>query len=219
MAASLRLKLWELTRLNREGALPLPPRWPARLASLFWPLVLLLGVAVMTALGAKLLAHTPAAAPPPERSSSTTERLPPASATAAPVPAEKTEQEPPQEPAEKPAAERPMEPPQAPAVPAPAAAPEAADPLLRQLGREGEADPLLAGVEPVPAAGVLRLRLTAGFGRLSRQERQERAEQWRERAGRLGYERLELTDGRGRPLGRSALVGSGMILLDPDPST
>jgi hypothetical protein len=207
VAASLRLKLWELARLNREGALPLPPRWPARLAGLFWPLVLLLGFVVVTVLG-MTLQGAPSPLPPP--------------APASP-PAAEAEAAPREPPSPQPAAEQPPLPspettaPESPA-PQPAEAPTEPDPLLRQLGREGEADPLLAGVDAAPAAGVLRLRLAAGFGRLSRQERQARAERWQERAGRLGYERLELQAAGGRPLGRSALVGSGMILLDPDPS-
>jgi len=41
------------------------------------------------------------------------------------------------------------------------------------------------------------------------------AERWQQRARGLGYERLELVDGQQRLLARGALVGSGMILLDP----
>jgi hypothetical protein len=41
------------------------------------------------------------------------------------------------------------------------------------------------------------------------------AERWQLRALALGYERLELVDSQRRLLARGALVGSGMILLDP----
>ena len=44
------------------------------------------------------------------------------------------------------------------------------------------------------------------------------AERWQERALALGYRRLELVDADGRLLARAALVGSGMILLDPGPT-
>lgn len=62
--ASLRLRLWELWRRNGDGDLPTPRFWPARLASLFWPLLL----AALLALGASgaLLAsrQRPPATPP-----------------------------------------------------------------------------------------------------------------------------------------------------------
>ena len=208
VAASLRLKLWELTRLNREGALPLPPRWPSRLAPFFWPLVLLLALAAVTTLAGMPLSPTPATtAEPPGR----------AAPDPPPPPSEdRAVSEPPVGPLPAEAPEAAAASPSEAEVPAPS--PEEPDPLLLQLGLEGQADPLLAEAEPIPAAGVLRLTLTAGFRRLSRQERQERAERWQERAARLGYERLDLLDAGGRPLGRNALVGSGMILLDPDPT-
>jgi hypothetical protein len=220
VAASLRLRLWELTRLNREGALPLPPRWPPRLAALFWPLVLILGFAGVALLGWTLLARTPATVPPTERPGRPTE-TPSAAPAPASAPAAQGEDAA-QATAPEPAAALTTAPSSEPLAPEPtiresAEEPHEPDPLLRQLGREGVADPLLARVDPVPAAGLLRLRLAAGFDRLSRQERLARAEQWQERAGQLGFERLELQDERGRPLGRNALVGSGMILLDPDP--
>ncbi len=49
VAASLRLKLRELGRLNQEGRLPRPAFWPAQLAPLFWPLVLALALALLVA--------------------------------------------------------------------------------------------------------------------------------------------------------------------------
>lgn len=216
VAASLRLKLWELTRLNREGALPLPSRWPSRLAPFFWPLVLLFAFAAVTALAGMLMSPTPASTgEPPGRAAP---ELPP------PPSADRIEPEPPAEPPlDSPPGPLSAEAPEADAAPPseaeePAPSPQEPDPLLLQLGRQGQADPLLVQAEPRPAAGVLRLTLTAGFSRLSRQERQARAEHWQDQAARLGYERLDLRDAGGRPLGRNALVGSGMILLDPDPT-
>ena len=62
--------------------------------------------------------------------------------------------------------------------------------------------------------GLLRLRLAPGFDGLPQGERRALAERWLQAGRRLGYDSLELIDGQGRLLGRPALVGSGMILLD-----
>jgi hypothetical protein len=48
--ASLRLRLQELWRRNREGDLSVPGVWPAALAPLFWPSLLALGLALAVAL-------------------------------------------------------------------------------------------------------------------------------------------------------------------------
>jgi hypothetical protein len=72
-------------------------------------------------------------------------------------------------------------------------------------------------VRPRPAESLLELELADAFSQLGFGERQRQAEAWRERSAALGYERLALTDRSGRALGRSALVGGGMIVLDrPD---
>ena len=47
-------------------------------------------------------------------------------------------------------------------------------------------------------------------------EQQRLADQWQERLSDLGFERLTLVDVDNHPLGRSALVGSGMILVNAD---
>ena len=47
VVASSGLKLRELWRRNREGDLSVPGFWPASLASLFWPLLLALGLALV----------------------------------------------------------------------------------------------------------------------------------------------------------------------------
>jgi len=111
------------------------------------------------------------------------------------------------------------------ALPIPSAAPVAApeppprlelDPLLALLA---EQDPqhLIASAHPKPAEGLLVLTMKPTYTDLAAASRGRWAERWQERALELGYERLELVNGRQRLLARAALVGSGMILLDPGP--
>jgi len=90
------------------------------------------------------------------------------------------------------------------------------DPLLEMLA---DADPqqLIASAHPDPGLALLRLTLAPAYRDLPEASRQTWAERWCERAQELGYERLELVDGQQHLLGRRALVGSGMILLDPEP--
>jgi hypothetical protein len=64
------------------------------------------------------------------------------------------------------------------------------------------------------ATGTLRLRLSPAFDALGQEIRERTAERWLNEAAALGYDNLELSGADGRPLGRNALVGSGMILLD-----
>jgi hypothetical protein len=120
-------------------------------------------------------------------------------------------------PAEPPASppapqELPTEPPPDPVA---AALPDP-DPLLLAMG-EGESDPLILTALADPARSQLRLGLDPSFAALKAAARQERAERWLARSQELGFEHLDLRDGGGRLLGRSALVGSGMILLDSTP--
>lgn len=223
VAASLVLKLREMWRRNASADLPRPRFWPAAAAPLFWPLVLVMALALPW-LGWRLLAPSPlppeAAAgqavetgagdgPGPALEQETTPEREPAPAAGAPPP----RQEPAGIPAEAPVeiqadvqAEAPLEAPQAPPV----------DPLLERLeGNRQEA--LIASTASDPARGRLRLILTPAFSALERETRQRRAEGWRRLAEEIGYERLELIDEAGVLLGRTALVGSGMILLDPIP--
>jgi hypothetical protein len=90
------------------------------------------------------------------------------------------------------------------------------DPLLLALGG-GESDSLILTALADPARSQLRLGLDPSFAALTAAARQKRAERWQARSQELGFEHLDLRDGAGRLLGRSALVGSGMILLDPTP--
>ena len=103
------------------------------------------------------------------------------------------------------------------AAQAPSPAATSADPLLQALAAGRPAD-LLRAVSPRPAEGRLRLELApALWAALTANQRQALACGWQEQAGELGYEQLELADGRGGRLGQTARVGSGMILLEPLP--
>jgi len=199
--ASLRLKLRELRRRNGEGDLSVPGFWPQGLAPLFWPLLLatllalLLVVAGQAWRGLSHRADRPgggAAAPPV------------APAPPSPVPAP---------------AKPPSPVPDAVPVPAAVADPEPPpalelDPLLALL-EEDDPEHLIASAHPEPAEGRLVLTMAPAYAGLAPTSRGRWAERWQERARGLGYGRLELVDGQRRLLARGALVGSGMILLDP----
>ena len=210
MAASLVLKARELWRRNGEGDLWRPPFWPMSLAALFWPALLMALVGMVLFLGLRLGATTPqprlpapltsvepasSAAPAGSESSGGSIAAPPPPPLPPPPPPLETATEPPSDPV-------------APALPDP-------DPLLLALGEEGESDPLILTALGDPGRSQLRLAIDPAFGALKADARQERAERWRVRSQELGFEHLDLHDGGGRVLGRSALVGSGMILLDP----
>jgi hypothetical protein len=193
--ATLKLRGRELWRRNREGDLPLPRFWPEKLGPLFWPLLLALALATVPALsiGIRLLeAHRPVTHPPGLPSQSL------------PSPSQPPESLPPIEapqslPSELPAAPEP--------------APLELDPLLALISQQ---DPrhLIARVHPLPASSRLELQISDAFAELSPEQRLLEAERWLERSLELGYEQLVLVDGAGRPLGRQARVGSGMILLN-----
>ena len=208
--ASLRLKLRELWRRNGEGDLSVPGFWPQGLAPLFWPLLLAALLALLLALAGQArrgLSHRGAlpaggaatggaaetvVAPAPTAPAPVAT---PAGPTAAPLPgtatAPATEPEPP------PALEL--------------------DPLLALLA-EDDPEHLIASAHPEPAEGRLVLTMAPAYAGLAPASRGRWAERWQERARGLGYERLELVDGQRRLLARGALVGSGMILLDPGTS-
>jgi hypothetical protein len=207
VAASERLRLWRLARRNRQGDLPVPGFWPRGLRPWFWPLLLSLilvaaGALIALALSAPPSQRPPAAAP-----------VPPTGAPSPEVgmgenPSEETPEAPP-EPSQPATGGPPTEP--LPAEPLAAAEPET-DPLLALLQ---PADPrrLIRAVQELPARGCLVLELADGFIAQPPAEAQRQAEAWRLLALEQGYERLELLDGAGRLLGRTARVGSGMILL------
>jgi hypothetical protein len=234
--ASIGLRLRELWRRNGEGSLPRPRFWPGALASLFWPLllaVLLAGVLVPAGMvlwrrsapmasgaapAATATASPPTSAVADGATSPTPEETPSASVAAA-APTQPA-------PGPPPVLLDQPKPPSAPPVLAEAddqAGPDdvasaAGDPiaaaLLQGLLGDGPPPAWAIGVEAQAAEGLLRLCLDDGFAALPLAERQRLADRWLARGQELGYERLELVDGRHRTLARTARVGSGMILLD-----
>ena len=232
VAASLRLQARELWRRNRQGDLGRAGFWPKDLAPLFWPLALALALGLLTFLvvgGAKLIAPGPAGVAPvegirggvvpaAETSPATLESATLESAPLEPAPLEVAAAEPP------PGQSLPVEP--AP----PAAAPIAAEESLatkRPAGESPGPDPLEAAmaqvdpghwiraIDPDSERGMLQLVLAAPFTALPEAQQLQQAETWQNQALALGFDRLELTDRQGRPIGRQARVGSGMILLTP----
>ncbi|AFY27549.1 hypothetical protein [Cyanobium gracile] len=204
--ASLRLKLRELWRRNGEGDLSVPGFWPQGLAPLFWPLLLATLLALLLVLAGQAwrgLSHR--AVRPPAGPAA------PLVAPATPAPTAVSAPD-----ATPPAAATPtaITPPLAKADPPPALE---LDPLLALLA-EDDPQHLIASAHPEPAQGLLMLTMAPTYSALAQASRGRWAERWQERARGLGYERLELVDGQGRLLARGALVGSGMILLDPGTS-
>lgn len=210
VVASTGLKLRELWRRNREGDLSVPGFWPSSLASLFWPLLLVLGVAALLAilLGLARGLSTPAVNPPP---------TPPVSATrTAPAPVAAPSRQPlqsrPEAPDPSPAS---LSASPLPAPPAPEPEPLLQlDPLLTLL-MEDDPEGCIASVHPDPRQGQLDLEMAASFLALPPARRQQQADAWLQRSRELGYGRLRLLDASGVPLGQAARVGSGMVLLEP----
>ena len=229
VAASLKLQARELWRRNRQGDLRRPGFWPKDLAPLFWPLALALAVGLLTFLvvvGTKLNAPGPdgvapvevsrgGVAPAAEVSPATLE-----SATIARQTLERTSLDPePLEPAplEVAAAEpTPVQslPEESLASESLAAESPGPDPLAEAMD---QVDPghWIRAIDPDPERGTLRLVLAAPFTALPEAQQLQQAETWQTQVQALGFDRLELTDRQGRPIGRQARVGSGMILLTP----
>jgi hypothetical protein len=206
--ATVRLGFWRQWRRNRQGELPRPAFWPQALAGWFWPLLLAAVLALLLSGGWGLQAlgrSAPRSAA--ERSSAVPAALTPPALDPQPLASQQLSAEP--DVAEATAEETPAE--QAPLQDAVADQP---DPLLQAFTGEERAELLLAARVREPY-GALELVLDQpGWQLLPSAERQRLAEQWQRRADDLGHGRFWLLDPQGRPLGRSARVGSGMILLD-----
>ena len=214
VAASLRLQARELWRRNRQGDLRRPGFWPKDLAPLFWPLALALagGLVVLLVVVANLFAQGPAGvgpsvgvAPAAAVSPATLESATLESTTLDPEPLQPT-------PLEVAAAEPP------PVQSLPEESPVAESPRPDSVeDAMGEVDPdhWIRAIAADPERGTLQLVLAAPFTALPEAQQLQQAESWQTQAQALGFDRLELTDRQGRPIGRQARVGSGMILLTP----
>jgi hypothetical protein len=209
--ASLRLRLRELWRRNREADLWRPGFWPEALAAWFWPLLLIL-LLFLTLLPIGLALRQPPT-PAPGRSLESGPSMAPPSTIPPPaiVSAE------PDAPQPEPTQSRPSETftRESPAArPVPPVPPKPRrDPLLMALEPDGT-PLLLLKARPLPALALLQLTLAPEFACLPAGQRRQRALDWWVGARSLGYERLELRDRRDRLLARSALVGEGMVLFE-----
>ena len=204
--AATTLRLRELWRRNRDGDLSVPGFWPSSLAPLFWPLLLVLLLMVPVALlliwprsvpGPGLV--EPSAVPitlerqleqvmdPPQPLLSPVKPVDPL----APDPEPKSESQP--------------------GVEAADLASPGVDPLLELLQQDSGSN-LVDRLHPLPEQGLIELFPSPDFNDLSLAARQQQADAWLVQLQEAGYERLELHDDDGRLLGRSAQVGSGMIL-------
>ncbi|MEB3350315.1 MAG: hypothetical protein VKO00_09875 [Cyanobacteriota bacterium] len=95
----------------------------------------------------------------------------------------------------------------------PAAEPEPSP--LEALFVRPESDGLIVAVRDDRTTDQLVLMLGPAWNQLAEPERQRRSRRWQEQAESLGYGHLCLEDTQDRPLGRTAAVGQGMVLLQP----
>ena len=213
LLADLQLRAQELWRRNCEGDLSVPGFWPRNLASIFWPLVVALLVAVpLAGLRWWQSAHPPVAESKPA-AVAFDQRVPNAILPETVVP--------------EPLLPEPLITPQ----PEPALAPEPTlfdveDPPLpvldlnplMDLFLDGSApEGLLASATPQPTQNRLVLQVTEAWSSLAPSARTSISEDWQRRSLNLGYSSLQLVDGQEKLLARSARVGSGMIMFDSNP--
>ena len=248
VVADLRLRAQETWRRNREGDLDVPAFWPRDLAPLFWPLVvslalLLVGAGVFVLAGRVIpqqqlskphlesLPESPAPDRPVSLSSSSTPDI------AKTTPVDEAEAASPITPLEMPA------PPTAAAQSAtpsaadvqatdqPLAAPQSVpdtlpDPLLVTLQKAAastgvgvDAPKLVLAIARRPERNGVQLTLAASWWNLKQIRRQELADQWLEQIQAAGYDELLLQSEQGKGWGRSARVGQGMVIPEPETFT
>lgn len=214
LMADLSLNIQAIWRRNREGDLSVPAFWPREFSPFFWPLILVLlllssfvgfrwlqsfrvaeAVPVVDAIPQPVLKPMPLVNP---ESLNTAE------------PEFETEQAESQ--AESEAASLflgPFPPEQAP-PPQPTLR---LDPLL-ELFLDGSApDGVLLAASPQPEENRLVLKLSDQWFLLTTARREALAADWFNRAVDLDYRTLQLVDAGDNLLGRSAQVGTGMILF------
>jgi len=218
VAASCGLALRRLWRRQWQGDLPLPAFWPRRQATLFWPAVLLLAVILLTLAGhlshrqwrpaaAKSPAIDPLAAPLNAGEGSREEAAVTNDSAAAmdSYSSEAGDTTPEQEP--EPQND----------LPDSAGSSDrstlSSAPVVLPQGFNDDSG-LLLSAPTSRSARLLNLQISAAFGTLPEGERQRLAQQWWQQALGLGYEELRLIGPGGAAVGRTAVVGGGMILLD-----
>ena len=188
--ADLGLRGRELWRRNREGDLFIPGFWPDELAAWFWPAVVALVLAALVSAGVLLRGSSRQQASPPPPSPVAIRELP------APDPI----------PVEEPVVILPE--------PEPTPPPLRIDPLL-ELFLDGSApEDLLLAAQPDAGNNRLLIRLAESWWELPEARRQELAQAWLDRCTEQGYGELRLLNRDDQLIGRSARVGSGMILFN-----
>ncbi|CAK6688403.1 hypothetical protein [Synechococcus sp. CBW1107] len=205
--ASCVLALRRLWRRQWQGDLPTPPFWPRGQATLFWPALLLSALLLLGLAGgwAVRQLHSPSVERPVGL-----DRSGPSPSIASPtVPSPPLPIDPAFDPVQAP-----VETPPEPLPPKAKAAPSASSaPIQLPQGFSDDSGLVLAA----PTGGsalLLNLRISEAFQALPERERQRLAQQWWQQALGLGYEQLRLFAPSGAELGRNAVVGGGMILLD-----
>ncbi|WP_114993383.1 hypothetical protein [Synechococcus sp. UW179A] len=228
-AADLRLRFQELWRRNREGDLSTPGFWPQDLAPLFWPVLLAVGLLVLS-LGVVQLRSALNVAdvdPVPAVERIRTTPLP----EARPLRSEPEILPAAEDPTQTSLPTSPQKLPMQVASPAPESLvlpkPEPpilqVDPLLNlleQVDADG-ADPtgLLLAARPVLAENAAVLVVDSGvWSELPQAIRFERAESWWQTLQDQGYDAITLEDVDQHLLARPARVGGGMIMFDSFPS-
>ena len=208
--ADLQLRAQELWRRNGEGDLSIPGFWPRNLASIFWPVVLLLVVALPLA-GLRWWQSAHPTLPEPAPGVVARDGFVPDGVLPETVVPEPLLPEPLITPQPQPALEQEptlfdFEDPPLPELDL--------NPLL-DLFLDGSApEGLLASATPQPVQNRLVLQVSDVWTSLGPSVRTSIAENWQQRSRDLGYSSLQLVDGQQTLLGRSARVGSGMILFE-----
>ena len=209
--ADVRLRARELWRRNWEGDLSSPGFRPQDLAPLFWPLLLVLALALLSVGVMQLKA---ALAPRIDPEPAGIERI-----LTTPLPEARPLVAPPESvPSESSIAAEPVA---ADSVPDEPEIPELQVTPLMRLLEEVDRDSavplgLLLRAQPVPARNGALLTLDAKqWIVLSPSHRLECAEAWWQQLQEEGYEDLTLEDSSQRLLARPSRVGNGMIVFDP----
>ena len=229
--ADLRLRAQEMWRRNREGDLSIPAFWPANLASLFWPALLVLSLTLLI-LGViqvrnALVSQAPDSPPEIERVRTTpfpeSRPLPIATTPESSIPTEfnspiNDEGE------DQKAAEESSEPLE---IDLDQRSPEKSpdllrfDPLLTLLTEEVRAETtegsaLIVSATPQPERNAVILKINgAEWIQRSSEVRHELAESWWNRLEEQGYDELRLVNEQQELLARPARIGGGMIVFDP----
>ena len=216
LIADLRLNIQALWRRNREGDLSVPAFWPSQFTTLFWPLILVL-LLLSSFACLRLL-----------QSDRGVEQRPVVDAIPQPIsqslPLVNPDSVLTSDPESKPDSKRgfdlaseadlslgPFAPEQAP-PPQPMLT---LDPLLELFLDQSAAAGVLLAASPQPEENRLVLELSEQWFLLMTERREALASDWFDRAVALDYQTLQLIDSRNNLLGRSARVGTGMILFAP----